>query len=179
MRKIILNLAMSLEGYISDEDGGFEWIVGENDNSKDTKEQFDFDFNKFLDDCDTIVMGRKSYEDIPKETFEEFQNKKIYVATNKNLEVNEDNVEIINGDIVEKILQLKEIEGKNIWIFGGAILADAFIKADIIDEYIVGIIPCILGKGRKLFLENNPTINLHLKNYSFSDGIAIMTYSKR
>lgn len=88
-------------------------------------------------------------------------------------------MEIINGDIVEKILKLKKEEGKNIWIFGGAILADTFIKADVIDEYIIGIIPCILGKGRKLFLENNPTINLHLKNYSFSDGIGVLTYAKR
>ena len=176
-RKIIFNLAMSIDGYISDEDGGFEWIVGENDKSKDTKEQFDF--NRFLDDCDIIVMGRKSYEDIPEETFEEFANKKIYVATNRKLKVNRENVEIINENIVETILKLKEEEGKNIWIFGGAILVDAFIKADVIDEYIIGIIPCILGRGRKLFLENNPTINLHLENYSFSDGIAILTYTKR
>lgn len=176
-RKIILNLAMSIDGYISDEDGGFQWIVGENDNSKDTKEQFDF--NEFLDTCDTIVMGRKSYEDIPEETFEEFSNKKIFLATNKEIKVDRNNVEIISGDIVEKIIKLKEEEGKNIWIFGGAMLADRFIKADVIDEYIIGLIPCILGQGRKLFLENNPTINLHLENYSFSDGIAIITYTKR
>ena len=176
-RKIIFNLAMSIDGYISDKDGGFEWIVGENNNSLDTKEQFEF--NKFLETCDTIVMGRKSYEDIPRETFDEFSNKKIYLVTNKELNINKDNVEIINGNIVEKILELKKEEGKDIWIFGGAILADSFIKADVIDEYIIGIIPCILGKGRKLFLENNPTINLHLKNYSFSDGIAVLTYTKR
>ena len=176
-RKIILNLAMSIDGYISDEDGRFEWIAGENDNSKDTKEQFDF--NEFLNTCDTIVMGRKSYEDIPEETFEEFKHMKIYVVTNSEFKVNRDNVEIINGDIVNKILKIREEEGKNIWIFGGAILADSFIKADVIDEYIIGLIPCILGKGRKLFLENNPNINLHLENYSFSDGIGILTYTKR
>lgn len=176
-RKIILNLAMSIDGYICDEDGGFEWIVGEGDKSKDS--EYQFDFSKFLDTCDTIVMGRSSYEDIPGEIFEEYSNKKIYVATNQDIKINRKNVEIINGDIVEKILKLKEKEGKNIWIYGGAILADAFIKADVIDEYIFGFIPCILGRGRKLFLENNPTINLHLENYSFSDGIAIITYTKR
>lgn len=176
-RKIIFNLAMSIDGYISDEDGGFDWIVGEDNNSLDTKGQFEF--SKFLETCDTIVMGRKSYEDIPKETFNEFLDKKIYLVTNKELSVNKENVEIINGDIVGKIINLKKEEGKNIWIFGGAILADVFIKADVIDEYIIGIIPCILGKGRKLFLDNNPTINLHLENYSFTDGIAVLTYTKR
>lgn len=176
-RKIILNLAMSIDGYICDEDGRFEWIVGENDNSKDTKEQFDF--SKFLETCDTIIMGRKSYEDIPKETFEEFKHTKVYVASNKEIKISRENVEVINEDIVDKILSLREEEGKNIWVFGGALLADAFIKADVIDEYIIGFIPCIRGKGRKLFLENNPVINLHLENYSFSDGIAILTYTKR
>ena len=73
-RKIIFNLAMSIDGYVSDEDGGFEWIVGENDKSKDTKEQFDF--NRFLDDCDIIVMGRKSMTTYQKKPLKSLQIKK-------------------------------------------------------------------------------------------------------
>ncbi len=42
MRKIILNLAMSVDGYIADEKGGFDWILGQGDKSADSKEQFDF-----------------------------------------------------------------------------------------------------------------------------------------
>lgn len=58
-------------------------------------------------------------------------------------------------------------------------MIDSFVKADIIDEYIIGIIPIILGKGRKLFLENNPKIDLNLQEYSVEDGIIVMKYSKR
>ena len=60
-RDIILNLAISLDGFICDEDGGFAWIGGQGDSRADTAEQFDFD--AFLASCDTIVMGRKAYED--------------------------------------------------------------------------------------------------------------------
>ena len=58
-------------------------------------------------------------------------------------------------------------------------MVNNFIKENVIDEYIIGIIPTILGKGRKLFLENNPTIDLKLDFYSTSEGIIIMKYSKR
>ena len=58
-------------------------------------------------------------------------------------------------------------------------MIDAFIKADVIDEYIIGIIPTILGSGRKLFLDNNPTVLLKLQKYSVTDGVIVMIYSKR
>ena len=57
-RDIILNLAISLDGFICDEDGGFDWIGGQGDSRADTAEQFDFD--AFLASCDTLVMGRKA-----------------------------------------------------------------------------------------------------------------------
>ncbi len=60
-RDIILNLAISLDGFICDEDGGFAWISGQGDVRADTADHFDFD--GFLASCDTIVMGRKAYED--------------------------------------------------------------------------------------------------------------------
>lgn len=50
-----------LDGFICDEDGGFAWISGQGDVRADTADHFDFD--GFLASCDTIVMGRKAYED--------------------------------------------------------------------------------------------------------------------
>lgn len=77
------------------------------------------------------------------------------------------------------ILEEKKGEGKDIFLFGGGKLVDSFIKADIIDEYIIGIIPTILGKGRPLFLGNNPKIDLKLDKYAVDNGIVICRYSKR
>ncbi|MCP4523337.1 MAG: dihydrofolate reductase [Candidatus Gracilibacteria bacterium] len=175
MRKIILNLAMSLDGYICDEDGGFDWIKGDGNKSNDTKTQFNY--QKFLESIDTIVMGKKAYLDCG---IENFESKKVYVATSKKNDSKCESVKIINGDISKQIVSLKEkAEGKNIWLFGGAGLTDSFIKNNIIDEYIIGIIPTILGKGRKLFLENNPEIKLQLEESTTQEGIVILKYSIR
>lgn len=176
-RKIILNLATSLDGYISDNDGGFAWIVGHGDKSNDTKKQFDFP--DFVDIVDTIVMGKNAYLDCGIEDIEDYESKKFYVATSKGMETKYKNVEVIGGDVCGRVLELREEEGKNIWLFGGAGLTDGFIKAGIVDEYIIGIIPIMLGKGRRLFLDNNPGVKLHLDEYTVQDGIVILRYTKR
>ncbi|BES66530.1 dihydrofolate reductase family protein [Gottschalkiaceae bacterium SANA] len=176
MRKIILNLAISLDGYIADKDGGFDWIMGDGDPNHNTDKQFDFP--AFVGGVDTIVMGANAFLDCGIVNIENYQEKKFIVATSRTMESNE-YVEFFNGDIIKRIQELREEEGSDIWLFGGAGLTDAFIKADIIDEYIIGIIPIILGKGRPLFLENNPTIPLHLQESTVTDGIAMLRYTKR
>ncbi|MGL5753357.1 MAG: dihydrofolate reductase family protein, partial [Paraclostridium sp.] len=155
----------------------FDWITGQGDNSQDIGETFDF--GKFVDTCDSVIFGRKAYEDNPEEGFTMIKDKKLYIASNTLEKADRYNVEFIKGDVVAKVLEMKKEQGKNIWLFGGANLTDDFIKADVIDEYIIGIIPCILGKGRKLFLDNNPMIKLRLEESSVSDGVTILRYTKR
>lgn len=172
-RKIILNLAISIDGYIASEDGSFDWIVGDGDDKLDTKKNWDYD--EFLNGIDAVVMGKNCYD---QNFHNDFNNKKVYVATSKELQ-DHDNIHFINGDICKVIEEEREKEGKDIFLFGGGGLVDNFIKSDIIDEYIIGIIPVILGKGRPLFLENNPKIDLHLDQYIMDKGVAILRYSKR
>lgn len=170
--KIILNLAISLDGYISDENGGYEWIVGDGNSTLNTESKWDYD--KFLDGIDVVVMGRNCYD---QNMHKDFQGKEVYIASSEKIDDYE-NYHFISGNICESISKLKN-EGKNIFLFGGGGLVDNFVKADIIDEYVIGIIPTILGKGRKLFFENNPKIDLTLEYYSVEDGVIVMKYSKR
>ena len=170
--KIILNLAMSIDGYIADEEGDFDWIVGDGNEKLNTKEKFDFE--KFMGDIDIVVMGRNCCD---KYFHEDYPEKQVYIATSEELE-DYDNYHFIKDDIVSIITKLKD-EGKNIYLFGGGITIYPFIKVDVIDEYIIGIIPTILGKGRKLFLENNPKIDLSLESYVVDGGITILKYTKR
>lgn len=170
--KIILNLAISLDGYISRDDGSYDWIVGHKDSSLNTEKEFSFE--KFLEDIDVVVMGRNCYD---QGFYKDFGNKKVYVATSRDIS-NYDNIEFINSDIV-KIIEKEKTSGRNIFLFGGGALIDSFIKDEVIDEYIVGIVPIILGKGRPLFLGNNPEIALHLDECLISDGIPVLKYSKR
>ena len=170
--KIILNLAVSLDGYIANNDGGYDWIVGDGNFTLNTENKWSHD--KFLENIDVVVMGKKCFD---QDMHKEYQDKEVYIATSKKLEDFE-NYHFINGDIVKEIEKLKN-KGKNIYLFGGGILIDSFVKADVIDEYVIGIIPTILGKGIKLFYDNNPKIDLNLEYYAVEDGIVIMKYSKR
>jgi dihydrofolate reductase len=172
-RKIILNLATSIDGFIADESGGFDWIVGDGNNSLDSKNKWDY--SKFLNRVDTVVMGRNCYN---QNFHADFKDKKLYVATTK-MTNDYDNVRFINSDICKIILEEKQSYGKDIFLFGGGILLDKFIKEDIIDEYIIGVIPIILGKGKPLFLKNNPSIKLELTAYYIENGVAILHYARK
>ncbi|MEG0366865.1 MAG: dihydrofolate reductase family protein, partial [Coprobacillus sp.] len=87
--KIIMNLAMSLDGYIAKNDGSFDWIKGHDNTNLDTTNKYDFD--KFVDTMDVVVMGRNCYD----EGFaNDYPNKEVYVATNRLLD-DYDNIHFI------------------------------------------------------------------------------------
>ena len=170
--KIMLTLAMSIDGYIADEDGAYSWIAGQGDDRLDTDKEDRF--ASFMQGIDTVVMGSRCY----REGFaRDFGDKEIFVATHAE-QKDHDNITFISGDIVERICRERD-KGKNIYLFGGGILIDPFIKADVIEEYHIGIVPIILGKGRPLFLGNHPMLPLHVESYSLKDGIFVILYTKR
>ncbi|AGG64474.1 dihydrofolate reductase [Streptococcus suis SC070731] len=75
----MLNIAMSLDGFIARKDGSYDWIEGHGTDKYDTVLQFDN--QKFFNNCDTVVMGRKSLEDCPLEMIEGYQEKQFIVAS--------------------------------------------------------------------------------------------------
>ena len=162
--------------FISDDAGGFDWISGHNDSSNDTEDVFKYD--DFIKEIDMIVMGSKSYEDVVLTNLDTHRDKEIVVATSRELEKRE-NVTFIKGDITQQVLELKQKSGKDIWLFGGAILTDDFIKQNLVDEYVVGIIPTILGSGRRLFKGDSNKIDLQLNRATVSDGTVVLIYSRR
>lgn len=169
-RKIILNLAISLDGYIADENGGYDWITGDGNHTMDSERKWDY--AKFLEHIDIVVMGSHCYD---QGFHQDFTDKTVFVATSREIP-DTDTIKFIKGDITRCIREEKSKEGKDIFLFGGGKLCDAFIKSELIDEYIIGIIPIILGKGIPLFLSNNPTIRLTLKQHFTEEGIIVLHY---
>ena len=175
-RDIILNLAVSMDGFICDEDGGFAWVGGQGDSRADTAERFDFD--AFLASCDTVVMGRKAYEDCCTAHIAGAAEKRFLVAS-RAPGPSAGGVTFLSGDVVTEVLTLKERPGGHIWLFGGGELASAFIRAGAVDRYVVGILPVLRGRGRRLFQEGLPPEALHLDRCTVTDGIPILEYSRR
>ena len=175
-RDIILNLAVSLDGYICDTDGGFAWIGGQGDPRADTAERFDFE--AFLASCDTVVLGRKAYEDCGIGHISGAAGKQFLVATHTP-RLPEGNVAFLSGDVVGQVLALKRRPGGHIWLFGGGELVSEFLRADAVDRFIVGILPVLRGNGRRLFQAGIPAEELLLERCTVSDGIPILEYRRR
>ena len=172
-RKIILSLAMSLDGYIADPDGNYAWIKGDGHSNLNTHDKWDYE--KFLENIDVVVMGRNCFD---QKMHEDFRKKTVYVATSKDM-TDFDNIHFVKEPVHRILTEERQKDGKDIFLFGGGLLVDGFLQSDLIDEYIIGIIPTILGKGRPLFLGNNPPIQLKLDTYTIEEGIAILHYSRR
>lgn len=178
VRKIIVNLAVSLDGFIEGPNGEYDWCIMEPE----------LDFQAFLDSVDTVLFGRKSFEVFSKELDKATSAEAIDVAMNtidkkhktvfsrsrKDIEGAD---EVISNDIIYYIKQLKRSEGKDIWFFGGSDLLTQFIKEGLIDEYQLALHPTVLGQGTSLFKNITKRINLKLKKTeSFPSGLVMLTY---
>ena len=138
MRKVILGLAVSLDGFIEGPNGEYDWCPPPSAS----------EMQAFMDKVDIIFMGRKSYEMMDGAAF---PGKRSFVFSNTLNKAKEKDVQIISGDIVSPVKEIKQQEGKDIWLFGGASLTTSFINAGLVDEMWLGIVPVILGAGKPLF----------------------------
>ncbi len=148
MRSVNLFIAMSLDGYIADSEGGVDWLGGQEEESEDVDS-----YTAFIKDVDTVLMGWKTYHQIVTELSPEdwiYKNLKTYVFTHKEQKSTE-HIQFVNRDPDDLITDLREEDGKDIWICGGADLVQQMVKEDLIDCYYITIIPTILGAGIRLF----------------------------
>ncbi|MBY0595719.1 dihydrofolate reductase family protein [Bacillus bingmayongensis] len=154
-REVILYIGTSLDGFIAKEDDDLQWLY-------DTEGEGDNGYTEMYQSIDTTIMGKKTYDYVMKhtETFP-YPDKKCYVFTTSKKGSSE-YVNFVNEDVVTFTKKLKEQKGSKIWMVGGAGILDAFIKEDLIDEYIITVSPHILGSGIPLFKEKNPQIDLIL-----------------
>lgn len=174
-RKIILYIAISLDGFIADQKGCVNWLGGH-----DSNYQGDYGYGEFTETIDTVVMGMSTYLQIKNDLSPSewpYPTMKSYVFTHQKLNHTAD-VEFISEDIVRFIKDLKKQPGKAIWISGGASIANQLVQANLIDEYQLSIMPIILGSGIRLFTENNPTTKLHLERITPINGVINTVYTR-
>jgi dihydrofolate reductase len=140
MRKIILNVAVTLDGFIEGPKGEYDWCFTDGD----------YGMNEFLAGTDAIFFGRKSYELWAASFSHMWNDKKHYVFTNT-LQSLQTNAFLITGDIEAQVQGVKMEEGKDIWLFGGASLTTSLVNAGLVDEFLLAVHPVILGEGKALF----------------------------
>ena len=184
MRKIILDLAVSLDGYIEGPNGEIDWItISDHDDAPG-----DF-LGDLLDDIDTIFYGRVSYDmwgtfvpgdDLPegiRQAYEKIHTKKkIVFSTSKKFE---GGVETISTHIKDQVTEMLRQPGKNIWLYGGGKLITTFINLGLVDVYRLGVYPVILGSGKPLFKDITERVNLKLTGTKTSNsGVILLKYER-
>lgn len=176
MRNVTLYIAMSLDGYIADRAGKVDWLNGHGDSG----EQIDT-YSSFVKDIDTVVMGWNTYHQITTElspgewVYSELTS---YVITHRTLP-STDNIKFVGDDPCEIVQRLKQQQGKGIWICGGGAIIQPLMRAGLIDEYYISVIPTILGSGIPLFGEMPEEIKLKLIRTQAYDGIVELVYTCR
>ncbi len=173
MRKVILGLAVTLDGYIEGPNGEFDWCFTDQD----------YGLNEFFTRIDAVFIGRKSYEIaimyaeannghlVPG-----MPNLKTYVFSNtlKNVP---GNAVLISDDAMAEARKIKERPGKDIWLYGGASLTDALLKERLVDELWMSVHPILLGSGKPLFRpQNSRTQLLLLESKTYDTGLVSLRY---
>src|SRR3989338_6246831 len=163
--KVVLYLAMSVNGYIAGENDDVSWL-------------YEGSWKNYLNkirESNIVVVGRKTYELMPKDEFQ--KECQYYIFTHSKIDLKAPNIKATNEDPATFVKKLKNKNINQIMIAGGSQLNTAFLKANFIDEIYLDIEPYLLGKGIPLFQPidtecelkllskkvENSTIQLHYK----------------
>ncbi len=138
---------MSLDGFIATKNDDISWLDAM------ALEGEDYGYGAFTSKVDTYIVGRKTYDVVMGLIGEFPQASKFdcYVLTRQDLPDTE-NITFYNGDIIELIEKIRSKPGGNIYCDGGGEIVKLLLDHDLIDEYMISIIPILLGDGKRLFV---------------------------
>jgi dihydrofolate reductase len=195
MRKLLLQMQMSIDGYVADRDGGMDWMVWSygDDWIWDTKlRAYHTDL---MASIDCILLSRKMAEqgfhahwaalaqrpDHPQSHFAESLTKAHKIVFTKTLARSVwENTLLAKGNLTDEILALKQVSGKNIIAFGGAGFASSLIQTGLVDEFHLIINPVVLGMGLSPFKEISGSLNLHLvEAIPSAHDMVVLKYAKK
>lgn len=170
MRKLVLFISASLDGYIARPDGGVDWLFTDHD----------YGYDAFYASVDAILMGRRTYDQVLSAGDYPYAGKHAYVFSTRPLSWVNEHVEAVSEDAASFITQLKHAEGGPIWLVGGAALIKTCLERDLIDEFIVSFHPLILGGGIRLFptIESGRRLSL-LSVETFDSGLVQVRYERQ
>src|SRR6266446_8663916 len=176
MRKIIVYIATSADGFIARKDGAVDWLDR-------PRIKGDYGMGKFFKSIDTILWGRKTYDMVLR--FEKegkggpnMRGIRNYAFSTKPPKKVAEGFEFVNEPIKKFAKRLRARKGKDIWMMGGGGIIASFLDEGAIDEFIIHMIPTFIGEGIPLIAPRHRTVPLKLISIKkFSDGVVRLHYS--
>jgi len=168
MRKLVLYIATSLDGYIARPSGAFDWLFSDQD----------YGYTEFFAGVDTVLMGRKTYDQAL--AFGEYPYKGTRgVVFSRTPRGPDANVTFISSDLASFVSELKRGPGKDIWLVGGGQIVAECVRRDLIDDFRLFVHPLILGEGIPLFAPGLPERPLQfVRSQSFDSGLVEVSYQR-
>jgi dihydrofolate reductase len=171
--QVIYYVAASVDGYIATMDGGIEWLAPFEGTSED------YGYAEFYDSVEAVLLGRRTYE--TSLAFDEwpYPRKPCWVFSHGNIRsLSADVIRTAQGPL--QVMDHMEKSGiKRAWLVGGGALAASFRAEGLITEYIITIVPVVLGAGVPLFTDPGPPERLQLvEAKSYPKGLVQLRYSR-
>ncbi len=140
MPKVILYISCTLDGFIARENGSVDFL----DRFNETGE--DHGFSDLLNSISAIVMGNTTFQEYSRgeKFYEYYKGKGLFVFSLK-ISEEHDKIIFVNEDVRTFLENLQT--DKDVWLLGGGKIIEAFHNESLIDEYIITIIPSVIGKG--------------------------------
>jgi len=169
MRKVILGVGISIDGYIARKNGAVDFLFIPDD----------YPIGEFAKNCDIALMGRKTF-DVSRKMGGSFGDSlRPYVFSRKKAAGERQGVTYTRQTPARLLAALRKQPGKDIWLMGGGEMARAFLKADLVDELYLGIVPVLLGSGIPLFPAGFPQREFELlENKTYSKGLVSLRYAR-
>ncbi|KAF6653864.1 dihydrofolate reductase family protein [Paenibacillus polymyxa] len=171
--KVVLYIAVSLDGYIALPDGSVDWLFDVKGDGGDNG------YADFYDTVGTVLMGRLTYEEVLKLSDDfPYAGKPCYILT-RSLAKHEQapHVTFTDEDLSELVPRLQKQSEGLVWLVGGGQLAQAFMQAGLLEKAIIAIIPKVLGQGIPLFPEGTLPSTFELQEIERRGDIVLLYYN--
>ena len=169
MRKVVLYIATSLDGYIASPDGLVEWLPTAG---------HDYGYTEFLASADSTLLGRATYEQVLDSGPWPYASLTNYVFSRRPPAVTPHaSVQFISDEPVEFVRALRQQPGRTIWLIGGSTLASPLLTAGLVDELLLLVLPRVLGSGIPLWRhQTQPQTLQMLRTQTWPDGTVLLHY---
>jgi dihydrofolate reductase len=171
-RKVIVHIATSVDGFIAGPGGDLDWLT-----SRPAPEGF-YGMVAFEKTIDTKVLGRKTY-DISLGLGAKFDPRSPTVVFSRRPPPRDvpSGVEFVNEPIADFVSRLRQQPGKHVWLMGGGEIIAAFLDAEAVDEFVVSVVPVLIGEGIPLLAPGRRHVSLQLHSVErFDDGLVQLHY---
>lgn len=191
MRKLKLQIQVSVDGYIADKDGKTDWMIWNWGPEWTWDDQLRSDFIALKSTVDTVLLSRKMAEEgfishwasvsteSPQYPFAKNISAAHKIVFTKTLsESSWPNTELAKGKLSDELTKLKNQVGKDLIVYGGASFVASLLKENMIDELYLYVNPIVLGDGLKLFKNTADRLSLTLKSArSYDCGMMVSHYT--